>query len=121
MARNVRPPSSRSSSGSFPGLLANALFWFLIAVLAPVEAIARTFPELASYAHWAPVLCYVLAFWSFIRALRVLKDLAASRTAALARARLGDAVQAERSVPGRKSKSDAPPPVRRTPTVQRMR
>jgi hypothetical protein len=118
MARNVQPLSSRSPGGSFLGLLANALFWFVVAVVVPVEDVVRAFPELASYAQWAPVLCYALAFWSFLRALRVLKDLAANRAM---RARLGDVARAERPASDRKGKRDAALPVRRTPTVQRMR
>lgn len=121
MARNVQSQSSRSPAGSFLGLLANALFWLVVAIVVPIEAIAGAFPELAPYAHWAPVLFYALAFWSFIRAVRALKHLAASRVAQLAQARATATAQAERPGQGRKSKTDTAPPVHRTPTVQRMR
>ena len=120
MARNIQSQSSRSPArvGPFLGLLTNALFWLLVAILVPVGAIAEAFPRLAPYIHWAPVLFYALAFWSFARAVRALQRRGAAR---LADVRTAATAQAERPGQQRHGKVDPGPPVRRTPTVQRMR
>uniref|UniRef100_UPI00254745DC hypothetical protein n=1 Tax=Dongia deserti TaxID=2268030 RepID=UPI00254745DC len=65
-------------------------------------------------------LLYALAFWSFIRAARVLQRLAATRTAPAARPRAA-APQAGRPAQARPSRTGKGLPVNRAPTVQRMR
>ena len=80
MAREIQSQSNRQQGGkAVLGLLANAVFWFVVAIAVPVEAFLRPIPEIAPYAHWAPFVFYGLALWSFIRAIRGLQRLAASR------------------------------------------
>lgn len=123
MARKVQSQSSRTpaGAGSFLGLLANALFWFVVAIVVPIKAIAGAFPEFAPYAHWAPVLFYGLALWSLIRALRVLQRVVGNGIALRARLQPSGAPQADRPSQARKSKTDARLAIARPPTVQRMR
>lgn len=123
MARKIQsqPGRSQPAIGAFLGLLANAIFWLIVAIVLPVRSLVDAFPEFAPYAHWAPMLFYALAFWSFIRAVRILQRFAASRTAPLARARASAAPQAERLPLARKAKTNMGLPANRTPTVQRMR
>lgn len=80
MAREIQAQSNRQQGGkAVLSPLANAVFWFVIAIAVPVEAFLRPIPEIAPYAHWAPFVFYGLALWSFIRAIRGLQRLAASR------------------------------------------
>lgn len=123
MARNIQSQSGREATGkAFFGLLANALFWLIVAIMLPAQAILGSIPELAPYARWAPIVLYGLAFWSFIRALRLLPRLAASRSIRSLQPRGPKAThpqqQQSRAAPA-KTKSGLP--VNRTPTVQRMR
>uniref|UniRef100_UPI0013C4BFB2 hypothetical protein n=1 Tax=Dongia deserti TaxID=2268030 RepID=UPI0013C4BFB2 len=89
MARSIQSQSGRPQAGvgAVLGLLANAIFWLVAAMVLPIRAIVDAFPEIAPYSLWAPILLYALAFWSFIRAARVLQRLAATRTAPAARPR----------------------------------
>lgn len=122
MARKIQSQSARSqaSPGAILGLLANGIFWLAIAILLPIRAIVDVVPGLAPYAQWGPVPFYALAFWSFIRAVRVLQRFAGNRTPA-ARATASTGIQAGRLAEARKGKTEMGAPVNRTPTVQRMR
>lgn len=121
MVRAIQSKSGPSRAGiqAFLRTLANAIFWLVAAIVIPVRSIADAFPELAPYSHWAPILFYALAFWSFIRAVRVLPHLAAGRTATLLRGRTAAPMQAGRPAQARKTKTGLP--VTHAPTVQRMR
>ena len=80
MAREIQAQSNRQQGGkAVLGLLANAVFWFVVAIAVPVEAFLRPIPEIAPYAHWAPFVFYGLALWSFIRAIRTGKHWGQSR------------------------------------------
>ena len=71
MARQIQSQSNRPLGGkAVLGQLANAVFWVVVAFAVPIEEFLRPFPEFAPYAHWAPILFYVLAVWSFLRAVR---------------------------------------------------
>jgi hypothetical protein len=119
MARRIQSQPDQSPAGiqAFLRMLASAIFWLVAAIVIPVRAIADAFPELAAYSHWAPILFYALAFWSFARALRVLQRLAAGRASAV----IGRAATAQRAAHSRKGTISSGLPVTRTPTVQRMR
>ena len=121
MARNIQSQSdpSRATIQAFLRMLANAIFWLAAAIVIPVRAIAEAFPELAAYSQWAPILFYAIAFWSFIRAVRILPRLAADRTPALLRGGMAAPMQTERPGQARKAKTGLP--VTHAPTVQRMR
>lgn len=123
MARTIQSQSGRlqPAIGAFVGPLANAIFWLMMAIMLPLRSLVAAFPEFAPYVHWAPILFYALAFWSFIRAVRVLQRFAAGRTAPLVRARASAAAQAERRPLASKAKTSMGLPIHRTPTVQRMR
>ena len=129
MARKVQSQSGRSDGSfkSFLGLLANAIFWLMMAVVLPLQAIVRAIPELAPYAPWAPVLFYLLALWSFIRAVRMLQRLAAGRARTLFLPKAPGGAQRQGPASGKQVASTKPVkpknglPVTRTPTVQRMR
>ena len=80
MAREIQSQSNRTQGGkAVIAQLGNAVFWVIVAIAVPVEEFLRPIPEVAPYAHWAPILFYVLAAWSFLRASRTLQRLAASR------------------------------------------
>lgn len=113
MARAIQSKTGPSRAGiqAFLRMLANAIFWLVAAIVIPVRSIADAFPDLAPYSHWAPILFYALAFWSLIRAVRVLPRFAAGPAAAPART--------ERPAQARKTKTGLP--VTHAPTVQRMR
>lgn len=122
MARNVQSQSGRSETGkTFLGLLANAIFWLFLAVWLPLQAFVRAVPELAPYAPWAPILFYLLALWSFIRALRMLQRLAAGRARTLFLPKAANSTQKQGSSTTKPPKTKTSLPVTRTPTVQRMR
>src|SRR4029453_17076852 len=80
MARQIQSQSNRPQGGkAVLGQGANAGFWLIVAIAVPVEEFLRPIPEIAPYAHWAPFVACFLAAWSFIRAIRSLQRLAASR------------------------------------------
>jgi hypothetical protein len=121
MAREIQSQSNRPLGGkAVLGLLANAVFWFIVAIAVPVEEFLREIPEIARYAHWAPFVFYGLALWSFIRAIRALQRLAASR---MWTPRIGVAGALASSQPAgsKRAKTSSAVAVTRPPTVQRMR
>lgn len=121
MAREIQSQSNRPQGGkAVAGLLANAAFWLAIAIFLPVEAFLREIPEAAPYAHWAPFVFYGLALLSFIRAIRNLQRLAASR---MWTPRIRGAGPSAPSHPagGKRAKPGPAVAVTRPPTVQRMR
>jgi hypothetical protein len=121
MARQIQSQSARSQGAkTFVGLLANAIFWLVLAIVVPVESFLGTIPEMAPYAHWGPILFYALAFISFVRAVRSLQRLAAGRTLPAARPR-PLAARSHQAADRKPAKSSSGLPVSRTPTVQRMR
>ncbi len=76
MAREIQSQSNRTQGGkAVVAQLGNAVFWVVVAIAVPVEEFLRPIPEVAPYAHWAPILFYVLAAWSFLRAIRTLQRL----------------------------------------------
>ncbi len=80
MAREIQSQSNRTQGGkAVIAQLGNAIFWIVVAIAVPVEEFLRPIPEIAPYAHWAPILFYVLAAWSFLRAIRTLQRVAGSR------------------------------------------
>jgi len=120
MAREIQSQSNRPPSGkAVLGLLGNAIFWFIVAAAVPVENFLRQIPEAASFAHWAPFVFYALALWSFVRAIRTLQRLAASRMWT-PRIRTAGPTTPAQSAGGKRGKSN-PAVVTRPPTVQRMR
>lgn len=123
VARQIQsqPVRAQAGIGAFLGLLANAAFWAVIAIVVPVRPLVEALPEIAPFARWAPLLFYALAFWSLIRAVRILQGLAARRTAPLARAMAPGAAQAGRQPQARKPRTNMGLPVNRIPTVRRMR
>jgi hypothetical protein len=122
MAREIQSQSGRPQGArTFLGLLANAIFWLVVAIAVPVQGFLEEIPDLAPYAHWAPILFYALAFLSFIRAVRSLQRLATSRMSLSRRPKAAGAAQAERPASTRRARSGSGLPVTRTPTVQRMR
>jgi hypothetical protein len=122
MARNVQSQSGRPGTGrTFLGLLINAIFWLVMATVLPVQAIARAIPEAASLIQWAPMLFYLLALWSFIRAVRTLQRLAGGRARTLFRPQASGGAQKQGPAGVKQVKTKTGLPVTRTPTVQRMR
>lgn len=123
VARQIQsqPGRAQAGIGAFLGLLANAAFWAVIAIVVPVRPLVDALPELAPFARWAPLLFYALAFWSLIRAVRVLQRLAASRAAPLAQAIAPSAARAGRLPQAQKHRTNMRLPVNRIPTVRRMR
>ena len=80
MAREIQSQSNRTQGGkAVVAQLGNAVFWVIVAIAVPVEEFLRPIPEIAPYAHLAPILLYVLAAWSFLRAIRTLQHVAATR------------------------------------------
>lgn len=126
MARRIQSQSDRPQSdiAAFLKLLAGAAGWLVMATLVPIQVFMDDFPALAPYADWAPILFYVLAFWTFSRALRVLQRVAAGRAVSGLRGRRAGSQAASGDKPAanaRRAKSVSGLPVSRTPTVQRMR
>ncbi len=120
MAREIQSQSNRPPGGkAVLGLLANAIFWFIVAVAVPVENFLRQIPEAAPFAHWAPFVFYGLALWSFIRAMRTLQRLGASRMWTPRIRAAGPSTPAQPA--GSKRAKTGPIAVTRPPTVQRMR
>ena len=121
MAREIQAQSNRQQGGkAVLGLLANAVFWFVVAIAVPVEAFLRPIPEIAPYAHWAPFVFYGLALWSFIRAIRGLQRLAASRLWT-PRIRVAGGSAPSQPAGDKRARTGPAAAVTRAPTVQRMR
>lgn len=126
MARKIQLQSVRPEGAkTFVGLLANAVFWLVMAFVLPIRAIADMVPGLAPYAEWAPFLLYGLALISFLRAARSLQRRATTRqkpASAQGRPSGGSASPAgfrgQKAVP---AASHGLPAINRKPTVQRMR
>jgi hypothetical protein len=120
MAREVQAQSTRTEGGKAVfGLLGNAVFWLVVALAVPVEEILRGIPDIAPYAHLAPVLFYALALWSFVRAIRGLQRLAAGRMSA-PRIRVSGGTRPQ-PTGGKRPKAAPAVTMIRPPTVQRMR
>jgi len=121
MAREIQSQSNRTQGGkAVVAQLGNAVFWVIVAIAVPVEEFLRPIPEIAPYAHWAPILFYVLAAWSFLRAIRTLQRLTASR---MWTPRIGaaGATPPARPAGGKRARNGPAVAVTRPPTVQRMR
>ena len=121
MAREIQSQSNRTQGGkAVLAQLGNALFWVIVAIAVPVEEFLRPIPEVAPYAHWAPILFYLLAAWSFLRAIRTLQRLAAGRMWT-PRIRVSGASDPSQLARSRRAKAVPTAVVARPPTVQRMR
>jgi hypothetical protein len=123
MAREIQSQSNRTLGGkSVLAQLGNAIFWVVVAIAVPVEEFLRPIPEIAPYAHLAPILFYGLAAWSFLRAIRTLQRAAASRMWT-PRLRVSGSSASPPSAGNRRAKAGpaAAAVVARPPTVQRMR
>jgi hypothetical protein len=125
MARNIQSQSGRSDAGikSFVGLLANAIFWLVMAIVLPIRAFVDMVPALAPYAPWAPLVFYGLAVLSFVRAVRSLQRTAAGRRFASAKGRPSGGSTRPADQRGVKATiaDHGLPTIDRRPTVQRMR
>lgn len=124
MARKIQPQSSRSQASvrSFVGLLANAIFWLIMAIVLPIKAIADVFPALVPFAPWAPIIFYGLALVSFVRSARILQGLANSRTRSSFQQKTAAPTPSTRPANTKPAVSNVGLPVAdRKPTVQRMR
>lgn len=122
MARQIQSQSNRAQGGkAVLGLLANAVFWLVVAIAVPVEEFLRPFPDVAPYAHWAPFVFYGLALWSFVRAIRTLQRLAASRMWTPRIQVAGGGSRAPQPAGAKRAKGGPAVAVTRPPTVQRMR
>jgi hypothetical protein len=124
MAREIQSQSNRAQGGkAVVAQLGNAVFWVVVALAVPVEEFLRPIPEIAPYAHLAPILLYVLAAWSFLRAIRTLQRVAASRmwNPRIQVSGASGASGASRPVGNRRAKTGPAAVVTRPPTVQRMR
>jgi hypothetical protein len=125
MARKIQSLSSSSQAGlkSFLRLLANAIFWLIMAALVPVQAFLHMIPEIAPYAHWAPLLFYGLAIVSFVRAIRILQLIAAGQRSGSAKGRPSGGASSPTGRRGAKATTAdrGMPAITREPTVQRMR
>ena len=58
MAREIQAQSNRTQGGgkAVVAQLGNAIFWVIVAIAVPVEEFLRPIPEVAPYAHLAPIL-----------------------------------------------------------------
>jgi len=125
MARKVQSQSSsRSAAKSFVNLLANAVFWLIVAIVLPIKAIVGVFPELAPFSSWAPIVFYGLALVSFARAVRTLLRTASDRqnpASAAGRPSGGSASPADLRGVKATTTDHGLPTIIRKPTVQRMR
>jgi hypothetical protein len=121
MAREIQSQSNRAHGGKAVfGLLGNAVFWLVVALAVPVEEFLRGIPDIAPYAHLAPVLFYALALWSFVRAVRGLQRLAAGRMSAPRIWVSGGSIRPQ-PAGGKRPKAAPAATIIRPPTVQRMR
>lgn len=117
MARTIQPEANRLRHGGLKtivGHLGTAIFWLIVAILFPVEVVARLVPQLADRADWLPLVFYGLAIWNFIRFARGVRGL----TGSVRRSVTGPA--GRESAPRAPSSSNLPA-IDRRPTVQRMR
>ena len=127
MARRIQSQSDgpQASIGAFLKLLTGGVGWLFMATFVPIQALLDDFPALAPYAHWAPILFYILAFWTFSRAVLMLQRVARGRASPGLRSRKAGAQAAKPgdkpATEARRAKSSSGLPVVRTPTVQRMR
>lgn len=125
MARDIQSQSGRSDAGikSFIGLLANAIFWLVLAIVLPIQAFADKIPALAPVAPWAPLIFYALALLSFVRAVRSLQRAAAGRRFVSAKGRPSGGATRPADQRGVKATiaDHGLPTIDRRPTVQRMR
>lgn len=123
MAREIQSQSNRTQGGkAVVAQLGNAVFWIVVAIAVPVEEFLRPIPEIAPYAHWAPILFYVLAAWSFLRAVRTLQRVAASRMwTPRIRVAGGSASSPAQPAGSKRARNGPAVAVTRPPTVQRMR
>ena len=121
MAREIQSQSNRTQGGkTVLAQLGNAVFWVIVAIAVPVEEFLRPIPEIAPYAHLAPILFYVLAAWSFLRAIRTLQRVAASRMWN-PRIQVSGASGSTRPAGNKRARNGPAVAVTRPPTVQRMR
>jgi len=124
MARKIQSSPSQAGTKTFAGLLGNAIFWLVVAIVVPVKAFIGSFPELAAFAPWAPIILYGLAAFSFVRALRVLLRAASTRqqpASATGRPSGGSARPADLRGMKATTTDHGLPTISRKPTVQRMR
>ncbi|MGH6890689.1 MAG: hypothetical protein ACREEP_00360 [Dongiaceae bacterium] len=135
MARNIQSGGgSEANLKTFVGLLANAIFWIVVAVVFPVRLIPELVLALAPYAQWAPAIFYALAIWSFVRSVRSLQRLATGRRgSASGDGRRRPAPAEDRLLSGGSARLAAQggaksaasdrglPPIHRKPTVRRVR
>jgi hypothetical protein len=126
MAREIQSQSNRTQGGkAVVAQLGNAIFWVVVAVAVPVEEFLRRIPEIAPYAHLAPILFYLLAAWSFLRAIRTLQRVAASRMwtprIPVSGSSASPQSAGKQSAGNRRAKGGPAVVVTRPPTVQRMR
>jgi hypothetical protein len=121
MARRIQSQSDgpQASIGAFLKLLTGGVGWLFMATFVPIQALLDDFPALAPYAHWAPILFYILAFWTFSRAIRTLQRLGASRMWT-PRIRAAGPTTPAQPAGGKRAKTGLVA-VTRPPTVQRMR
>ena len=124
MARKIQPLSGQSpiTGKAILGLLANAVFWLVIAIVVPVQAFLERFPELAPFAHWAPVLFFALAVLSFVRAARGLQHLTTKSRPGVGLGRPSGGASRPADQRGAKATANTHgmPTIDRKPTVQRM-
>ncbi|HEY1385327.1 MAG TPA: hypothetical protein VGF43_17010 [Dongiaceae bacterium] len=119
MARKIQSSPSRGSRKTFAALLGNAIFWLVVAIVVPIKAFVGSFPELAAFAPWAPIILYGLAALNFVRALLALRGtLGRVRMPGIGQQKGPSAPQRDRPKP---AASQSGLPITRTPTVQRMR
>ena len=125
MVRNIQSQSGRSEASikTFVGLLANAIFWLVMALALPIKAILDLFPALVPFAPWAPLLFYGLALVGFVRAVRTLQRTAAGQKSASALGRPSGGAASPANLRGAKATTSdhGLPVITRKPTVERMR
>ncbi len=124
MARKIQPLSGQPpvSGKAILGLLANAVFWLVMAIVVPIQAFLERIPELAPFAHWAPILFFALALLSFVRAARGLQRLTAGRQPGTDMGRPSGGASRPADQRGAKATANTHgmPTIDRKPTVQRM-
>jgi len=124
MARKIQPLSGQAavSGRAILGLLANAVFWLVMAIVVPIQAFLERIPELAPFAHWAPILFFALALLSFVRAARGLQRLTTGSRPGLNLGRPSGGASRPADQRGAKATANTRgmPTIDRKPTVQRM-
>ena len=125
MVRKIQLLTGGAQAGlkSFLRLLANAIFWLVMAALVPIQAFLDMIPEIAPYAHWVPLLFYGLAIVSFVRAIRILQQMTAGQRSVSAKGRPSGGASSPTGRRGAKATTAdrGMPAITREPTVQRMR